>query len=57
MVAVHNAEQALFYYRDNPNQKMATHIETDSAFNVFEAAGIPWSNMIACIGPAFSRFF
>ncbi|MFN4312909.1 MAG: glycerophosphodiester phosphodiesterase family protein [Chitinophagaceae bacterium] len=54
MVTVHNTEQALFYYRNNPNQMMSAHIKTDSAFVAFEASGLPWKNMIAYIGPGFS---
>lgn len=51
MVTVHNAKQAKFYYDDDPNRMMSAFIKTEEAFRQFEASGVPWSNMIAYIGP------
>lgn len=51
MVTVHDAEQAAFYYRDNPNRMFSAFVKTRAAFEAYQAAGIPWENMIAYIGP------
>ncbi|MCD8538347.1 MAG: glycerophosphodiester phosphodiesterase family protein [Leadbetterella sp.] len=50
MVTVHTAEQALFYYRDNPKRMMSAFVKTEEAMKEYEAAGVPWKNMIAYIG-------
>jgi len=50
MVTVHTAEQALFYYRDNPKRMMSAFVKTEEAMQEYEAAGVPWKNMIAYIG-------
>jgi glycerophosphoryl diester phosphodiesterase len=50
MVTVHNAEQAQFYYNNNPNLMMSSFVKTEKAFREYEEAGIPWKNMIAYIG-------
>ncbi len=54
MVTVHNASQALFYYRDNPERMMSAFVRSDSALRSYEEAGIPWRNCIAYIGPEFT---
>ena len=54
MVTVHNASQALFYYRDNPDRMMSAFVRSDSALSSYEEAGIPWRNCIAYIGPEFT---
>lgn len=51
MVTVHDAEQAAFYYRDNPDRMFSAFVKTRAAFDAYQAAGIPWENMIAYIGP------
>jgi glycerophosphoryl diester phosphodiesterase len=51
MVTVHNAEQARFYYDDDKNRMMSAFVKTEEALHAYEAAGIPWANMIAYIGP------
>lgn len=51
MVTVHNAEQAQFYYRQNPNQMFSAFIKTPDALKAYEEAGIPYKQMIAYIGP------
>lgn len=50
MVTVHNAEQAKFYYQKDPNRMMSAFVKTKKALKEYEAAGIPWQNMIAYIG-------
>lgn len=51
MITVHNAAQAKFYYDHNPDWMFSAFVKTKEAFYEFEAAGIPWSNMIAYVGP------
>jgi len=51
MVTVHDAQQAAFYYMDNPNRMFSAFVKTREAFDAYQAAGIPWENMIAYIGP------
>ncbi len=50
MVTVHNAEQARFYYDKDPNRMMSAFVKTEKALKEYEAAGVPWKNMIAYIG-------
>lgn len=50
MVTVHNAEQAKFYYEKDRNRMMSAFVKTEKALKEYEAAGIPWRNMIAYIG-------
>ncbi len=50
MVTVHNAEQARFYFNRDPNRMMSAFVKTEKALQEYEAAGIPWKNMIAYIG-------
>jgi glycerophosphoryl diester phosphodiesterase len=50
MITVHNAKQAKFYYKQNPNAMFSVFVKTTEAFYEYEASGIPWSNMIAYIG-------
>jgi len=51
MVTVHNAEQAKFYYEDDPDRMMSAFVKTEQALKEYESAGVPWINMIAYIGP------
>jgi glycerophosphoryl diester phosphodiesterase len=50
MVTVHTAEQAKFYYGAIPQIMMSAFVKTEEALKAYEAAGIPWKNMIAYIG-------
>lgn len=50
MVTVHTAEEAKFYYNDNPERMMSAFVKTKEAFDAYKAAGVPWKNMIAYIG-------
>ncbi len=51
MVTVHNAREAKFYYDDDPQRMMSAFVKTEEALKEYEAAGLPWKNMIAYIGP------
>lgn len=50
MVTVHNAKQAKFYNEADPQLMMSAFVKTEKAMKEYEAAGIPWKNMIAYIG-------
>jgi len=50
MVTVHDAKHAKFYFDKNPETMFSAFVKTKEAFKEYEAAGIPWKNMIAYIG-------
>jgi glycerophosphoryl diester phosphodiesterase len=50
MVTVHNAKDAQFYYKANPNIMFSAFIFTEEEMKEYEKAGIPWSNIMAYIG-------
>lgn len=50
MVTVHNAKQAKFYIDNDSRRMMSAFVKTAEALKEYEAAGIPWKNMIAYIG-------
>lgn len=50
MVTVHNAQQAKFYYDDNPKRMLSAFVKTEQALKEYEEAAVPWRNMIAYIG-------
>lgn len=50
MVTVHNAAQAKFYFDKDTNRMMSAFVKTEKALKEYEAAGIPWKNVIAYIG-------
>jgi len=51
MVTVHNAKDALFYHKMNSKIMFSAFILTEEAMHEYEKAGIPWSNIMAYIGP------
>lgn len=51
MVTVHNADQALFYYKKNKLQMFSAFVKTPNDLKPYEEAGIPHNQMIAYIGP------
>lgn len=51
MVTVHSAEQARYYYEDNPDRMFSAFVKTPPELAAYEKAGIPARNMIAYIGP------
>ncbi|UFH51887.1 glycerophosphodiester phosphodiesterase family protein [Spirosoma sp. KNUC1025] len=51
MLTVHTAEQARYYYDDNKDRMFSAFVKTPQAMAEYEKAGIPWSHMIAYIGP------
>jgi len=50
MITVHHAKHAKYYYDQNPNRMFSAFVKTKEALLEYEAAGIPWENMIAYIG-------
>lgn len=53
MLTVHNAEQAKYYYEKNKNVMFSAFVLSKEALSEYEQAGIPWSHMIAYIGPTY----
>jgi glycerophosphoryl diester phosphodiesterase len=51
MLTVHNAKEAKFYYDDNPRLMFSAFVLTKKAFDEYEKAGIPWSHIMAYVGP------
>src|SRR5690606_10998023 len=51
MVTVHTAEQARYYYDQNQDQMFSAFVRTMEEFQAFEEEGIPWSQIMAYVGP------
>lgn len=51
MVTVHTAEQARYYYDRSNKQMFSAFIRTEEEFAAFEKEGIPWSQIMAYVGP------
>jgi glycerophosphoryl diester phosphodiesterase len=53
MVTVHNAKDAKFYYDGNKSLMFSAFVHTKKALEEYEQAGIPWSSVMAYIGPTY----
>lgn len=51
MVTVHTAEQARYYYDQDKRQMFSAFVRTMEEFQAFEEEGIPWSQIMAYVGP------
>jgi glycerophosphoryl diester phosphodiesterase len=51
MLTVHAPEQAQFYLNQNKNSMFSAFVKTKAEFDSYVKAGIPFSQMIAYIGP------
>lgn len=51
MLTVHSPSEARFYLDDNKDRTFSAFIKTKKEFDDYEQAGIPFSQMIAYIGP------
>ena len=51
MVTVHSPEEAQHYLKDNKDRMFSAFIKTKEAFKEYENAQIPFTQMIAYIGP------
>src|SRR5690606_35674185 len=51
MVTVHTAEQARYYYDQNKDQMFSAFVRTMEEFRAFEENGIPWTQIMAYVGP------
>ncbi|ANE53649.1 glycerophosphodiester phosphodiesterase [Flavisolibacter tropicus] len=51
LLTVHNVKDARFYYEHNSNLMFSAHILKPESLQAFESSGIPWSNIMAYIGP------
>jgi glycerophosphoryl diester phosphodiesterase len=51
MVTVHTAEQARYYYDQDNRQMFSAFVRTMEEFQAFEEEGVPWSQIMAYVGP------
>lgn len=51
MLTVHNAKEAQFYYKLNSKIMFSAFIMTEEAMYEYEKTRIPWTNIMAYIGP------
>lgn len=51
MLTVHSAKEASFYHKANPKVMFSAHILKKETITEYEAAGIPWANIMAYVGP------
>jgi glycerophosphoryl diester phosphodiesterase len=51
MKTVHSPEEALFYLSVNKNSMFSAFIKTKQEFEAYEKAGVPFTQLIAYIGP------
>lgn len=51
MITTHSAAHARFYLERNPQQIFSAHIKTTEQFEEYEKAGIPFTQLMAYIGP------
>ncbi|HEU4551282.1 MAG TPA: glycerophosphodiester phosphodiesterase family protein [Chitinophaga sp.] len=51
MVTVHTAQEAKFYHDRNPEIVFEAFVKTPEAMHEYEAAGIPWTHIMAYVGP------
>lgn len=54
MITVHNANEAKYYYDDNNQVMFEAFVKTQEALLEYEAAGIPWAQVMAYVGPAYA---
>jgi len=51
MVTVHTAKEAQFYHNRNPEIVFEAFVKTQQAMQEYEAADIPWTHIMAYVGP------
>lgn len=51
MVTVHTAKEARWYYDRNKDIVFEAFVKTQAALESYEAAGIPWAQIMAYVGP------
>src|SRR5690606_36965319 len=51
MLPVHRAEEARYYYNKRNKQRFAAFIRTLDEYKAYEEEGIPWSQIMAYVGP------
>ncbi|MGX5818890.1 glycerophosphodiester phosphodiesterase family protein [Chitinophaga lutea] len=51
MVTVHTAKEAKWYHDRNPEIVFEAFVKTQKALEEYEAAGIPWTHIMAYVGP------
>jgi len=51
MLTVHTGEQMRYYYERMPDVMFSARIRNEEEYEDMAAAGVPWKNMIAYVGP------
>ena len=51
MITVHDGASACFFYEKNPNFMFEAFVKTKEAVQDYEDNGIPWSHIMAYVGP------
>ena len=51
MLTVHHVKEAQFYHKEDNRLMFSAHILSMESFHAFDQSGIPWSNIMAYIGP------
>jgi glycerophosphoryl diester phosphodiesterase len=53
MLTVHTADQAKYYYDNIPGIMFSAFVKTIKELESYEKAGVPWSSIMAYIGPEY----
>jgi glycerophosphoryl diester phosphodiesterase len=51
MLTVHTPEQAKYYLSQNKDAMFSAFVKTPEAVNAYEQAGVPWTQVMAYVGP------
>jgi len=51
MITTHSAEHLMYYHQRNPEITFEAHIKSREQFDEYEKAGVPFSHIMAYIGP------
>lgn len=51
MLTVHTADQAKYYLSQHKDAMFSAFVKTPAALKTYEAAGIPWTQVMAYVGP------
>ncbi|WP_200978271.1 glycerophosphodiester phosphodiesterase family protein [Echinicola sp. 20G] len=51
MITVHDPSEASYYLKQHPDFMFSAFIRNQAEFNSYEEAGIPWSQIMAYVGP------
>jgi len=55
MLTVHTGAQAAYYYKNFPDIMFSVFARTQAEYDDMAISGVPWSNMIAYVGPTINE--